>query len=306
MTIAVSSSNGEAPADALSTLPGRNGDGNPHTAPHVTAASYARIRAAMQAAGLGDLIPTDGWSCYRDLAAQQHMRDIGLTTIPVGQSIHGEWTHGSAVDFSNLGGFGAPRHNWLRDHGGAYGWYQPSWAGQWGSLPEPWHWEYDERNDQHTNDQEVIDVDLNNPADRQAMKVVIAETLRENIGDGATMGAPPAWWTTSEDLRMANTMRANLDDTLPSAAGGWAQASFTRYATRGADAAAGTATTQDAGSYRVAVLALVIALAVLAGLVVTARYDETSGVWVGSGILLGGLLVWALAEVTRRRGRHTA
>jgi hypothetical protein len=232
------------------------------------------------------------------------MRDIGLTTIPVGQSIHGEWSNGSAVDLSNLGGFGAPRHDWLRANGGAYGWYQPSWATAGGSLPEPWHWEYDQRGDQHINDQEVVDVDLNNPADRQAMKVVIAETLRENIGDGATMGAPPTWWTSSEDLRMANTMRANLDDTLPSAAGGWAQASFTRYATRGADAAG--AATQDAGSYRVAVLALVLALAVLVGIVVALRTDQLSGVWVGSGILLGGLLVWALAEVTRRRGRHTA
>jgi len=67
----------------------------------------------------------------------------------------------------------------------------------------------------------------------------------------------------------------------------------------------GTAT-QDAGAYRVAVLALILALAVLVGLVVALRNDEGSGVWAGSGILLGGLLVWALAEVTRRRGRHTA
>jgi hypothetical protein len=147
--IAVSADNGTAPPGALSTLPGTNGDGSSHTAPHVTAASYARIRAGMQAAGLGDLLPSDGWSCYRDRAAQQHMRDIGLTTIPVGQSIHGEWSHGCAVDLAGLGGFGAPRHEWLRHNGPAHGWYQPGWATAGGSLPEPWHWEHDSRNDQH-------------------------------------------------------------------------------------------------------------------------------------------------------------
>jgi hypothetical protein len=149
MTLTVHGNNGQAPADALRVLPGYNGDGTPHTAPHVTAQSYARIREAMIGAALGDLLPTDGWSCYRDRAAQQHMIDIGLTTIPVGQSIHGEWSDGSAVDFADLGGFGAPRHDWLRSHGGEHGWYQPGWAQAGGSLPEPWHWEYDERNDEH-------------------------------------------------------------------------------------------------------------------------------------------------------------
>lgn len=149
MSLSVHANNGQAPADALSLLPGFNGDGSPHTAPHVTAASYARIRDGMIGAGLGDLLPTDGWSCYRDRAAQQHMIDIGLSTIPVGQSIHGEWSDGSAVDFAGLGGFGAPRHDWLRSHGGAHGWVQPSWAQAGGSLPEPWHWEYDSRDDTH-------------------------------------------------------------------------------------------------------------------------------------------------------------
>jgi len=155
VVISVSTNNGTAPASALATLPGYNGDGSAHTAPHATAGAYARLRAAIQADGLGDLLPTDGWSCYRDRAAQQHMRDLGLTTIPVGQSIHGEWTYGSAVDFSGLGGFGAPRHEWVRHHGGAFGWYQPGWATAGGSLPEPWHWEYDERGDPGTYVPEV-------------------------------------------------------------------------------------------------------------------------------------------------------
>lgn len=164
MTLAVSGNNGTAPSSALAALPGRNGDGSTHTAPHVTAASYARVRAAMSSAGLGDLQPSDGWSCYRDRAAQQHMRDIGLTTVPVGQSIHGEWSYGSAVDFANLGGFGAPRHEWLRVHGAGHGWYQPYWAGAGGTLPEPWHWEYDTRNDAHAgedDDMSFTDADRN-------------------------------------------------------------------------------------------------------------------------------------------------
>jgi hypothetical protein len=154
MTISVSANNGKAPASELSVLPGRNGDGSTHQAPHVTAAGYGRVRAAMQGAGMGDLLPSDGWSCYRNLAQQQYMRDIGLTTVPVGQSIHGEWTYGSAVDFQKLGGFGAPRHNWLKAHGPDYGWHQPGWATAGGSLPEPWHWEYDERYDDHIGDPE--------------------------------------------------------------------------------------------------------------------------------------------------------
>lgn len=149
MTLSVSANNGRATAGDLSVLPGYNGDGSNHTAPHVTAQSYHRVRAAMGAAGLGDLLPSDGWSCYRDLAAQQIMRDLGLTDAAVGTSIHGEWTYGSAVDFQGLGGFGASRHNWLRDNGPAYGWRQPSWAAAGGSLPEPWHWEYDQRDDTH-------------------------------------------------------------------------------------------------------------------------------------------------------------
>jgi hypothetical protein len=160
VTISVTSSNGEAPASALSTLPGHNGDGAPHTAPHVTAQSYARIRAGMQGAGLGDLLPSDGWSCYRTLADQQHMRDLELTTAAVGTSIHGEWSVGSAVDFTGLGGFGAPRHEWLRHNGGGHGWYQPGWAQAGGSLPEPWHWEYDSRNDQHAGEEPEEEEDM--------------------------------------------------------------------------------------------------------------------------------------------------
>lgn len=147
MTITVSSNNGTAPASALANMPGNNGDGTRQTSPVNVVASYGRLRDAMRAAGQGDLIPSSGWSCYRDRAAQQHMRNIGLTTIPVGQSIHGEWSFGGAVDFANLGGFGAARHNWLRSNGARFGWYQPGWAQAGGSLPEPWHWEYDQRTD---------------------------------------------------------------------------------------------------------------------------------------------------------------
>lgn len=151
---------------------------------------------------------------------------------------------------------------------------------------------------------EAPDVDLNNPADVQAMKMLVAETLRENIGDGASMGAPPSWWTTSQDLNMANTLRANLDDTLPSAAGGWAQASLTRYATRGADAALSTATSSSHWTPRLVVYVL-LALAVLA-LVIAAPFTldvpEAARPYVGVLAAMAGSLVTLVATTARSHG----
>lgn len=181
MTITVSANNGTAPASALSPMPGRNGDGSQQTSPHTTVASYGRLREAMRAAGMGDLLPSNGWSCYRSRAAQQHMRNIGLTTIPVGQSIHGEWTWGSAVDFQGLGGFGAARHNWLRANGGPLGWYQPGWAQAGGSLPEPWHWEYDQRQDTRNGEDDM-------PSAQEVADAVWNYALRRANGPVADAG----------------------------------------------------------------------------------------------------------------------
>jgi hypothetical protein len=150
MTV-VTATNGRKPASSLAAMPGRNGDGTQQTAERGAVASYGRLRRDMLAAGMGDLLPSNGFSCYRTLAAQQHMRNIGLTTIAVGRSIHGE---ALAVDYASLGGFAGARHRWLRANAGRYGWAQPGWAQQGGSLPEPWHWEYTASRDQHRNERD--------------------------------------------------------------------------------------------------------------------------------------------------------
>lgn len=152
--------NGRLPAAALVQVFGRNGDGTPHLLLPAPAAAVARTMAAAKAGG-HNLHPTTGWSCYRSIADQEHMISIGLTTMPAGQSIHGE---GRAVDWL-VGGFGSPLHTWLVAKGPAFGWYQPAWAKPTGSLPEPWHWEYDPDLDKHAeDDMPLTDDDINRVA----------------------------------------------------------------------------------------------------------------------------------------------
>jgi hypothetical protein len=288
MTIAVTSSNGQAPADALSVLPGANGDGTPHTAPHVTAQSYARIRDAMRAANMGDLIPTDGWSCYRDRDAQQHMRDLGLTTIPVGQSIHGEWSIGSAVDFSGLGGFGAPRHDWLRHNGGQYGWYQPGWAQIYGSLPEPWHWEYDQRDDRHLGEDDDMTPDEVKGACEEAVKGVLRapefQGYMRDLPWAHPINGPDAADLWLRDARLAPELHAEI---------------------------AGVSTQVDelavAGGVRAwpSTLALILAVAIIAGLVAALINQVVDdGVVAGVATLIGGLVGWAATTLGQRVARH--
>ena len=281
MTISVSANNGQAPASALTAMPGRNGDGSQQMSPLSTAASYSRMRASMQAAGMGDLLPTSGWSCYRDRAAQQHMRNIGLTTIPVGQSIHGEWTWGSAVDFANLGGFGAARHNWLRNNAAGFGWYQPGWAQQNGSLPEPWHWEYDQRGDPHDGEE---DVGLT-PDEAQRLANIEGAVGRLETLYGADSGRVTRFDETAD--RAVDTTNAvgrvetNQNDLL-------AQLPAATY-----------------GSTRIASLALVVAVAVLVALGVDLSTGvENDAVYGGGGTLLGGLLAWVMLEINPRQAKH--
>lgn len=139
MPIVPTAINGKVPEALLRTLPGRNGDGTPHRADLLAATSYPRLRDAFQRAGLGDLLPTDGYSCYRTIADQQRMLAHGLTSVPAGKSIHGE---AKAVDFQGMTG---SRLAWMRANAAPFGWYQPAWAinGIGAQAPEPWHWEYD-------------------------------------------------------------------------------------------------------------------------------------------------------------------
>ena len=276
MTITVSANNGQAPASALSAMPGRNGDGSSQTSPHAVANSYARIRAGMQSASLGDLLPSDGWSCYRDRAAQQHMRDLGLTTIPVGQSIHGEWSVGGAVDFANLGGFGAPRHNWLRDNGGQHGWYQPGWAQAGGSLPEPWHWEYDSRLDTEGED--------------DFMSYLSYEEQRRLLmaADQTLQWGPKQ----KEDTDRLPHIHAQVDNTL-------AMSTNNNNGIWQILDTLGSIGTPSGRS--VAIVFLVVIIAAVMGVLVALYVAAAAGGVAGVGVLVGGLLGWLGGAGRRER-----
>jgi hypothetical protein len=121
--------------------------------------------------------------CYRSLAGQLAEQQIwtGLGNSacaapvlagpngPVGTSMHG-W--GKAADFFDADGtvaFGSPGYLFLKANAGRAGWNHPGWAEPGGSAcPEAWHWEW--------------------------------------VGDGGTLGAPPA--------------RADVVGLLPTADGG--------------------------------------------------------------------------------------
>lgn len=311
MTISVTSANGNAPPGALSPLPGSNGDGSPHLAATATAQSYARIRQGMLNAGLGDLVPSDGYSCYRDRDDQQHMIDLGLTTAPVGTSIHGEWTYGCAVDFSGLGGFGAPRHEWLRDNGGPHGWYQPGWAQANGSLPEAWHWEHDSRNDQHTN--EVPGGFLMALTDAEQANLYARIINLDQQVTGADSFTP------SVAARVVNVDRqlTGADGLSPSLG---SRIIHTDQQTTGADATApsiasrvigiesatvGVGSSQHSSWSPRAILALILAVILLVIIVVgpiVLDLPDESQPWFGVVAALSGALTALLT--TRGRGRH--
>jgi hypothetical protein len=60
-------------------------------------------------------------------------------------AVPGYSNHGWAVALDLGGGvqqFGTAEHQWLREHGPAFGWDNPGWARANGRKPEAWHWEY--------------------------------------------------------------------------------------------------------------------------------------------------------------------
>jgi hypothetical protein len=314
MVIQVSANNGQAPASALAAMPGRNGDGSQQTSPIQVVASYGRLRAQMQRAGMGDLIPSSGWSCYRDRAAQQHMRDIGLTTIPVGQSIHGEWSLGGAVDFSNLGGFGAARHNWLRANGGPYGWYQPGWAQAGGSLPEPWHWEYDQRGDSHINDvtpepePEPVpipeDEDMNIIRIIEDGRLILVGTYQfQTIATMDDYNALAQLWGAYQDMGIGDAQRVN--DQVNKNISDWAHSMAVNIPPLLPPT---TQTASAQNTRQVALVAFILSLAELVGLTVALRGNGASddvAAYAGGGTLLGGLLVYVVAGLAGWR-KHSS
>lgn len=100
--------------------------------------SLTALNAAYRATFGVNLPITDSYRSYDEQVLLKQQKP-SLAATP-GTSIHG-W--GLAAD---LGGginvFGSAQHNWMRANANRFGWYHPAWAQFYGSLPEPWHWEY--------------------------------------------------------------------------------------------------------------------------------------------------------------------
>ena len=94
--------------------------------------------------------------CYRSYANQVVNRDKWCSrdlckfgAVP-GTSKHGK---GLAIDFkvgNRALAFRDPVYRWMLENGEQYGFFHPYWAGEKGSAPEPWHWEFGERSDSET------------------------------------------------------------------------------------------------------------------------------------------------------------
>ena len=132
--------NGLIPPSLLCPLWGAGG----HILRADAAAAYSAMSKAFAAETGSPLCITDS---YRSLELQidLKLRKPVLAARP-GTSEHG-W--GKAVDFCDWRGgarasldFSSATYAWLSANGPRFGWYNPSWARQGGSKPEPWHWEY--------------------------------------------------------------------------------------------------------------------------------------------------------------------
>lgn len=126
--------NGRLPDSVLCVLPG----GSDERLRADAALAFVRLAAAYQSAFGEPICLTDG---YRTLGEQQQLRRTKprFAARP-GSSEHG-W--GLAVDLScGVQSFRSPRHAWMVENAGRYGWFLPEWAQRGGARPEPWHWEY--------------------------------------------------------------------------------------------------------------------------------------------------------------------
>lgn len=102
------------------------------------ARDWWRLNRSFSARFTQDVCLTDSYRSY-EAQSQLYATKPGLASTP-GTSRHG-W--GVALDLcGGIEDFGSPAHQWLREHGRAYGWDNPPWAREDGEKPEPWHWEY--------------------------------------------------------------------------------------------------------------------------------------------------------------------
>ena len=102
------------------------------------AAAFNRLSQSYAAQTGSPLCVTDS---YRSYARQVdvYSRKPGLAATP-GTSEHG-W--GKAVDLcGGVERFGSDAYQWMKANAGAFGFIHPEWAEPYGSMPEPWHWEF--------------------------------------------------------------------------------------------------------------------------------------------------------------------
>lgn len=230
--------NGALPASVLGTIPGTFKQILAQLVPQTDA-----LRSAFAAHFGKPLVVTDA---YRDLAGQVKSKAIfGVFAATPGTSNHG-W--GRALDLgSGIEVDGSPESLWMLANAPAYGWTHPAWASDWNPANgqhEPWHWEasvyavdYPRAVTPTVTGVPTItppapltpkepDVDLNNPADVAALKMLIAVTLRENIGDVAAAD-PSSWWFAGVDTIVATSIRKNLGDLAP--ANSWGPNTLMNY-----------------------------------------------------------------------------
>jgi uncharacterized protein YraI len=126
--------NGRIPRSGLCSLRGEPGESLRPRA----AAAFNALSAAFEKANGRPLCVTDSYRSYDQQVAVKASR--GRWAATPGRSEHGL---GHAVDLcGGVDRLGTTAHRWMQTNAPRFGWVHPSWAQAGGSLPEPWHWEY--------------------------------------------------------------------------------------------------------------------------------------------------------------------
>ena len=131
-TQATLSNNGQIPEASLCDVPG--------TGHHLTKdAARAWVALSTRYVARFDespASPTPTGACPPAVTASRQTR---------ARAQPGTSNHGWAEALDLCGGaesYSSEEYTWLSDNGPRWGWQNPEWAKQYGSKPEPWHWEY--------------------------------------------------------------------------------------------------------------------------------------------------------------------
>ena len=163
-----------------------------------------------------------------------------------GTSNHGK---GVTVDVTGLGAFDSPRHRQFSQVAKAHGWSDSEGR----KIAEPWHWNGHSAVTLASNPgsnvggislPDIITAPIpgieedDMPYSRDELKLImaetlaenigrlipgpVAETLRSNLGDGGTPGGTGAsWWVDSSDRRVAESLRRNIGDIAAANPSSW-------------------------------------------------------------------------------------